>query len=31
VLDWLLEEWRSINGAIETLLEAPIAARRKKA
>src|SRR5678815_959925 len=31
VLDWLLEEWRSINGAIETLLDAPIAARRKKA
>jgi len=31
VLDWLLEEWRSINGAIDTLLEAPIAARRKKA
>jgi PadR family transcriptional regulator PadR len=31
VLDWLLEEWRSINGAIETLLEAPVAAGRKKA
>jgi PadR family transcriptional regulator PadR len=30
-LDWLLEEWRSINGAIETLLEAPIARGRKKA
>jgi PadR family transcriptional regulator PadR len=31
VLDWLLEEWRSINAAIETLLEAPRAAGRKKA
>src|SRR5580765_1572374 len=31
VLDWLLEEWRSINGAIDTLLEARIAAGRKKA
>jgi PadR family transcriptional regulator, regulatory protein PadR len=31
VLDWLLEEWRGINGAIETLLEAPRAAGRKKA
>ena len=30
VLDWLLEEWRSINGAIDTLLEAPVTARRKK-
>ncbi len=30
VLDWLLDEWRSINEAIDTLLEAPIAARRKK-
>jgi len=31
VLDWVLEEWRSINGAIETLLEAPVSSRRKKA
>jgi hypothetical protein len=30
VLDWLLDEWRSINEASDTLLEAPIAARRKK-
>jgi PadR family transcriptional regulator PadR len=31
VLEWLLEEWRSINGAIETLLQAPVAAGRKEA
>jgi hypothetical protein len=31
VLDWLLEEWRSINGAIDTLLKARVAAGRKKA
>jgi PadR family transcriptional regulator PadR len=31
VLAWLLEEWRTINSAIETLTEAPIAARRRKA
>lgn len=29
VLAWLLDEWRSINSAIETLSGAPIAARRK--
>ena len=29
VLAWLLQEWRSINSAIETLSEAPITARRK--
>ena len=29
VLEWLLEEWRNINGAIEKLLEAPLAARRR--
>ena len=31
VLAWLLEEWRNINGAIEKLLEAPLAAGRRKA
>jgi PadR family transcriptional regulator PadR len=31
VLDWLLEEWRNINGSIEQLLEAPKAAGRKRA
>jgi PadR family transcriptional regulator PadR len=31
VLAWLLEEWRTINDAIETLTEAPAAARRRKA
>jgi PadR family transcriptional regulator PadR len=31
VLNWLLEEWRNINGSIEHLLEAPVAAGRKKA
>jgi PadR family transcriptional regulator PadR len=31
VLAWLLDEWRNINGAIEKLSEAPIAARRRKA
>jgi len=30
VLAWLLEEWRSLNGAIETLSETPIGARRRK-
>src|SRR5262245_32668539 len=30
-LAWLLEEWRTINGAIEKLSEAPTAARRRKA
>ena len=30
VLAWLLEEWRNINGALETLTEAPTAARRRK-
>ena len=30
-LDWLLDEWRNINGALEKLSEAPIAARRRKA
>jgi PadR family transcriptional regulator PadR len=29
-LEWLLDEWRNINGAIEKLSEAPIAARRRK-
>jgi len=29
-LEWLLEEWRNINGAIEILCEAPEAARRRK-
>lgn len=29
VLERLLVEWRSINGAIENLLEEPMAARRK--
>ena len=31
VLDWLLEEWRTINGSIELLIEAPKAAGRKRA
>src|SRR5215475_15466213 len=31
VLASLLEEWRNINGAIEKISEAPIAARRRKA
>jgi PadR family transcriptional regulator len=31
VLAWLLEEWQKINGAIETLSEAPITARRRRA
>ena len=31
VLDRLLVEWRSINGAIEKLLEAPLAAGRREA
>jgi PadR family transcriptional regulator PadR len=31
VLERLLMEWRSINGAIESLLEAPLAAGRIKA
>jgi len=31
VLEWLLEEWRNINGAIEKLLEAPLAAGRRDA
>jgi PadR family transcriptional regulator PadR len=31
VLAWLLEEWRTLNDAIETLTEPPIAARRRKA
>src|SRR5579863_9543478 len=30
-LEWLLVEWRNINGSIEKLLEAPLAAGRKKA
>jgi PadR family transcriptional regulator PadR len=30
VLAWLLEEWRSLNGAIENLAETPIGARRRK-
>src|SRR5262249_2199123 len=30
VLAYLLEEWRNINGALEKLSEAPIAARRRK-
>jgi PadR family transcriptional regulator PadR len=29
VLAWLLEEWRTLNDAIETVTEAPIARRRK--
>ena len=29
VLAWLLEEWRNINGAIEKLSEAPLAAERR--
>ena len=31
VLEWLLVEWRNINGAVEKLLEAPLAAGRKQA
>jgi PadR family transcriptional regulator PadR len=31
VLEWLLEEWRNINGSIEKLLGAPLAAGRKEA
>lgn len=31
VLEWLLEEWRNINGALEKLSEAPMATRRRKA
>jgi len=31
VLAWLLEEWRNLNGAIEKISEAPMAARRRKA
>ena len=31
VLEWLLVEWRNINGAIEKLLQAPLAAGRKEA
>lgn len=31
VLEWLLEEWRTINGAIEKLSEVSIAAGRRKA
>jgi PadR family transcriptional regulator, regulatory protein PadR len=31
VLEWLLVEWRSINKAIENLLEAPLAAGRREA
>jgi PadR family transcriptional regulator PadR len=31
VLEWLLEEWRNINGALEKLSEPPIAAGRRKA
>ena len=31
VLEWLLEEWRNINAAIEKLLKAPLAAGRKEA
>ena len=31
VLAWLLEEWRNINGAIEKLSEAPLAAGRREA
>jgi PadR family transcriptional regulator, regulatory protein PadR len=30
VLAWLLEEWRSLNGAIENLSETPTSARRRK-
>jgi len=30
-LAWLLEEWRTINEALEKLVEAPIPARRRKA
>jgi PadR family transcriptional regulator, regulatory protein PadR len=30
VLDWLLDEWRSINEAIATLLETPVEVRREK-
>lgn len=31
VLAWLLEEWRNINGALEKLSEAPVAAARRNA
>ena len=31
VLVWLLEEWRTINGALEKLSEAPAATARRKA
>jgi PadR family transcriptional regulator PadR len=31
VLEWLLLEWRNMNGAIEKLLEAPLAAGRRDA
>jgi PadR family transcriptional regulator PadR len=31
VLDWLLEEWRNINGSIERLLAAPLTAGRREA
>ena len=31
VLEWLLEEWRSMNTALETLSERPMAAKRRKA
>ena len=30
VLNWLLEEWRNINGSIENLLGAPVSAGRKQ-
>jgi len=30
VLEWLLEEWRNINGSIERLLESPLAAGRRE-
>ncbi|HUI77512.1 MAG TPA: helix-turn-helix transcriptional regulator [Bryobacteraceae bacterium] len=30
VLDWLLEEWRSINGSIEKLLQSPVPAGRRE-
>ena len=31
VLDWLLEEWRNINGSLEQLLDAPRAGGRRRA
>jgi len=31
VLAWLLEEWRTLNAALEKLSEAPTGARRRKA